>query len=189
MLNKSDETLVKEYKNGDIEAFNEIYSRFKGTVKFFTRNLYLLGADDDDLMQEGMIGLMKACNTYSEDKSSFKTYATVCIKNSLYSAVKKFSSQKNKPLNISDSLDDEHILSGLSLFSVTPEDEVINKEKIKELRFKIYSSLSKLEILVLELFLDGLSYNDIALKTGKTVKSIDGALSRARKKIKNCIGE
>lgn len=189
MIGDSDEDLVKRYKSGSQEAFNEIYSRYKDVVKYYGRNLYLLGADSDDLMQEGMMGLMKAANTYDGSKSAFKTYASACIKNCLYSAVKKFASNKNQALNLSDSLDDCKIISGFSLFAPTPEDEVINNEKMRELRFKIYSALSKREILVLELYLEGLSYAEIAEKVGKSVKSVDGALTRARKKIRNCIGD
>lgn len=189
MQNKTDEVLVLEYQNGSQEAFNELYSRYKSVVTYYARNLFILGADNDDLIQEGLIGLMNSANTYTSDKSAFKTYATVCIKNSLYSAVKKSLADKNKPLNDSESLEVLNDVSKFSLFSISPEDEFLNKEKYDELRFKIFNSLSKNEIVVLKLYLDGLSYNEIALKTGKTVKAVDGALNRARNKIKNCVGE
>ena len=189
MQNKTDEVLVLEYQNGSQEAFNELYLRYKNVVNYYARNLFLLGADNDDLIQEGLIGLMNSANTYTSDKSAFKTYATVCIKNSLYSAVKKSLADKNKPLNDSESLEVLNDISKFSLFSISPEDEFLNKEKYDELRFKIFNSLSKNEIVVLKLYLDGLSYNEIALKTGKTVKAVDGALNRARNKIKNCVGE
>lgn len=186
MLNKSDEALISEYKSGNLNAFNEIYERYKGIVKYYSRNMFLLGAETEDLIQEGMMGLIKAVNTYSSEKSSFKTYASVCIKNSLISAVKKFSTNKSLPLNTSASLDE---LENICIFGKTPEDELLNKENGAELNFKIYSALSKYEIIVLRLYLEGLTYLEIAEKTQKTVKSVDGALARARKKIINCIGE
>ena len=86
---KSDEVLLTEYKNGSQQAFNELYERYKKIIKYYTRNLFLLGADDDDLIQEGLLGFINAANTFTEGKCLFKTYAYRCIKNSLYSAIKK----------------------------------------------------------------------------------------------------
>ena len=79
-MNRTDEELVFLYQKGETEVFNEIYDRYKNLVKFYSRNLFLLGAESDDLVQEGMLGLIKAVNSYNSDKSSFKTFATLCIK-------------------------------------------------------------------------------------------------------------
>jgi RNA polymerase sporulation-specific sigma factor len=181
-----DEELVKLYKGGDVQSFNLIYERYKNTVKYFARNLYLLGADNDDLLQEGMLGLVEAVNTYKEGESSFKTYANLCIKSKLYSAVKKYASKKSSPLNNSTSF---YSLDSLGIFSDNPEDLVIEKESDNELKNKIAKCLSSYEISVLNLYLSGLSYEEIALKLQKNVKAIDNALQRARKKIIKAFGE
>ena len=176
----TDEQLVLMYKSGNETAFNEIYSRYKNLVKFYSRNLFLMGADSDDLMQEGMMGLIKAVNGYRDGESSFLTYASHCIKTSLITAVKKYANKKSSPLNNSDSYD---VLDKIGFLNPTPEDVVLNSESDKELKLKIYSELSKTEILVLNLYLYGYSYDEIAKNLNKNVKSVDNALSRARKKI------
>lgn len=185
MQNKSDEELVKAYLSGDESAFNELYSRYKNLVKFYCRNLFLLGAESEDLIQEGMFGLIKAVSGYKEDAGTFKNYASVCIKTSVLNAVKKFACKKNGPLNESS---DMGVLDTLGFFYNTPEEVIVDKERNDELKFKIYSVLTKNEILVLSLYLSGLTYAEIAEKLGKTEKSVDGALFRARKKIINVIG-
>ncbi len=186
-MNKlSDEQLVKAYKQGEETAFNEIYSRYSGLVKYFCRNLFLLGAENEDLMQEGMFGLINAVNKYKDGNASFLTFATTCIKNSLISAVKKYSNSSSNALN---NCVPPEILDSMQIFDTTPEDIVLSRESGGELKHKIYGVLSKNEIIVLNLFLEGLSYIEIALKTGKNVKSVNNALTRARKKIIKCIGE
>ena len=186
MKNLSDEQLVLQYKNGNALAFDEIYNRYKGLVKYFCRNLFLIGAESEDMVQEGMLGLFNAVSSYSEGQSSFSTYATVCIKNKLLSAVKKYSNNKNSVLNNTVSAQG---LDGLQIFTNTPEDFVLLKENGKELKNKLTPQLSTTEIKVLKLFLEGLSYVEIAEKTGVKIKSVDNALTRARKKIIKFIGE
>ena len=181
----TDEELVLQYKNGDKNAFNEIYSRYKNLVKFYSRNLYLLGADSDDLIQEGMFGLIKAVNGYREGESSFSTYASHCIKSSLLTAVKKYGDKKSSPLNNSYSYE---VLDRIGFLSATTEDVFLNSQSDNELKLKVYSELSKTEILVLNLFLYGYSYDEIAKNLNKNVKAVDNALSRARKKIIKCLG-
>ena len=182
----TDEELVSLYKNGDANAFNELYKRYMQTVKYFARNLFLLGADYEDLLQEGMLGLIKAVNLYKVKESSFRTFATLCIKSSLYTAVKKYSAVNALPLNNSDSFE---ILDKMQFAVETPEDETIKKEGVNELNKLISDNLSKTEMNILKLYLSGLSYEEMAKKTNKNVKAIDNALQRARKKIINCLGE
>lgn len=178
--------LVSMYKNGNALAFDEIYNRYSKTVKYFCRNLFLIGAESEDMMQEGMLGLFNAVSTFNEGQSSFSTYANVCIKNKLISAVKRYSNNKNSVLNNTVSAE---VLDGLKIFSNTPEDFVLFKENGRELQNKLKTQLSKTENEVLKLFLEGLSYVEIAEKTGKNVKSVDNSLTRARKKIIKIIGE
>ena len=189
MKNKQDEILVKEYKSGNQQAFNELYARYKNLVKYYARNLFLLGLDHDDLIQEGFLGFVNATNTYIEGKSSFKTYLTACVKNSLYDAVKKSVKKGGDIINNSSSLEELGELSRFASTIENPEELFINNEKVAELKFKIYSNLSKREGLTLDLYLQGLSYAEIAQKLGVSTKSVDGALTRAKAKIKNCLGE
>ena len=185
-MNLTDEQLVESYKNGDSNAFNVLYLRYKDTVKYFARNLFLLGADFDDLIQEGMFGLIKAVNSYKSGESSFRTYATICIKTSLYSAVKKYSAFSFAPLNNSDSFE---ILDSLGLSSQTPEDFTLKKENGNEFYKKLNDKLSKTEMEVLKLYLQGLSYLEISKKLNKDSKFVDNALQRVRKKIIKFVGE
>ena len=177
---KTDEQLVSLYRKGNSNAFDELYDRYKNLVKFYARNLFLLGAENDDLLQEGMLGFFKAVTAYKEGESSFKTYATLCIKASLNTAVKRYSNNKSKPLNTSAPFE---MLDNLGFISITPEQSAIIKESNSELKNKIFSMLSKNEVIVLEYYLQGLSYQEIANKTEKTVKSVENSLARARKKI------
>lgn len=178
----SDEQLVALYKSGDANAFNLLYERYMQTVKYFSRNLYLLGADHEDLLQEGMLGLIKAVNLYKEGESSFRTFATLCIKSSLYTAVKKYSA--NNALILTNSVEYDTWLDKY-FANENPEDETIRKEAVNELLKLISDKLSKKELEVLNFYLEGLSYEEISNKTKMNFKSIDNALQRARKKIKS----
>ena len=181
-MERSDEQLVLLYRTGDANAFNELYKRYMVTVKFFARNLYLLGADYEDLLQEGMLGLVKAVNSYKEGESSFRTFATLCIKSSLYTAVKKYSANNALPLN---NREDISVVDKSNIFSENPEDGFINQEGVNELIKNISDKLSKKENEILKLYLEGLSYDEISKKTNLNFKAIDNALQRARKKIKS----
>ncbi len=182
----TDEELVCLYREGDSNAFNELYKRYMQTVKYFARNLFLLGADYEDLLQEGMLGLIKAVNSYKVKESSFRTFATLCIKTSLYTAVKKYSANNALPLNNSYSIE---ILDSLQTVANTPEEETIKKEGVNELIKLISDNLSKTEMQILKLYISGLSYEEMAKETNKNLKAIDNALQRARKKIINCLGD
>ncbi len=186
MKKLTDEELIVLYRSGKEEAFNELYERYVGLVKYFCRNLYLLGAEEADLVQEGMLGIIKAVNGYKSGQSSFRTYLTACVRSSLFTAVKKYADLKSFPLNGSVKLDD---LDSLGVFSPPPEDFILKVESGNELTNKIYSNLSSLEKKVLTYYLEGYSYPEIAKMTGKGVKSIANALSRCRNKIITRLGE
>lgn len=186
MKNLTDEQLIKSYREGDDLAFNEIYIRYKNLVKYFSRNLYLLGAEQEDLMQEGMFGLIKAVNGYKEGETTFKTYLITCIKSSLFTAVKKYAGNKMSPLNKSLSLEK---LDGLGLFAPPPDEQLAMESDGGELNKKLISVLSKTELAVLKLYLEGYRYSEIALKTNKNVKFVDNALARCRKKIIKSLGD
>ena len=181
MKNLTDEELVLLYQAGKQEAFNEIYLRYKNLVKYFCRNLYLLGAEESDLIQEGMLGLIKGVNGYKESTTSFKTYVTTCIKTSLFTAVKKYAGNKSFPLNSSINLES---LDKLNVFSPPPDEQVCFDEENNDLLKILNSKLSKFEMKILKLYLEGFSYQEIALKLGKNEKAIENALSRSRLKLR-----
>lgn len=193
MQKKTDEELVKLIKAGEIGAEEELFSRFKPMVSSVARSYFLLGSELDDLIQEGMIGLYKACQSYSEKNASFKTFAYICIKRQIQSAVKHANRQKNKILNNYVSLDaqggyktgdgEEEALLILPSSNLSPDDEMIEKENLEEILNKIKSALSPLELKVLTLYLKGNSYQTISKMVGKNYKSVDNSLHRIKNKL------
>lgn len=184
----SDNELVALAKT-DAEALDAVFARYKKMLVSIGRSYFLVSGDNDDVMQEGMIGLFKAINTFN-DEYVFSSYAYRCIKNSILTAIKRANTDKNKPLinyiSLSGSDDDDidkmFILKDLNY---NPETTVINKENEKELKEKILTNLTSLEKNVLAKFLDGYSYEDIAKDLSKDKKSVDNAIQRIRKKISN----
>lgn len=186
-----DERLQILAKNNDEDAINILFARYKSTVNAIARTYFLIGGDMEDIVQEGMLGLYKAIQGYSQDKNaSFKTFAYVCIKHQIQTAVKKASSEKNKILSSAISIleqadfDDEGsgdvvLMSSLPL----PDDQLIAKESAKELNGKINSTLSGLEKKILMLYLRGYNYNEISNLGGVSKKSIDNALTRIKQKL------
>ena len=162
-------------------------------VSSVARSYFLLGSELDDLIQEGMIGLYKACQSYSEKNASFKTFAYICIKRQIQSAVKHANRQKNKILNNYVSLDaqggyktgdgEEEALLILPSSNLSPDDEMIEKENLEEILNKIKSALSPLELKVLTLYLKGNSYQTISKMVGKNYKSVDNSLHRIKNKL------
>ena len=183
--NFSDEQLIEKFKAGEALAFEVIYDKYKNMIKSCARKFFLVGGDNEDLMQEGVVGLLNAVNTFN-GKSGFSTYAYTCIKNSMITAVTRAQSQKNQPLNSSLSI---HTLTDdfLNLY-LDPEMEVIGQESANELMQRIMLALSSFEITVLKMYVDGLSYLEIGEKLNKTPKSKDNALQRIKRKITKVIG-
>lgn len=176
----SDEQLINRYKSGEVAVFEIIYHKYKNMIKSCARKFFLVGGDHEDLIQEGVLGLLNAVNTFN-GKSGFSTYAYTCIKNSMITAVNRAKSQKNRALNSSVSI---HTLTdGVLELYLDPEDEIIGQESANELMQKITNALSSFEITVLKCFMEGLSYVEIGEKLNKTPKSIDNALQRIKRKI------
>jgi RNA polymerase sporulation-specific sigma factor len=183
----SDEELVELAKGKNDQATDLLISRFTEIVNTITRKYFLIGADETDLSQEGLIAMLKAIYTYNGE-SSFKTYVYVCVKNRIYSLIKSSKSGKNIPLNnyisLSGDIDNDFDKSRIVMNNtVGPEEEYINRESETEFKNKINAVLSCYENEVLKLYLDGLSYLSIAKKMGKTEKSVDNAIQRIRKKV------
>lgn len=187
----SDDELQPLAVQGDALAANEIALRYSRLVRVRARPYFLAGGDSEDLMQEGMLGLLSAIREYVPGhNASFKTFADICIKRRLISAVKSASRLKHAPLNEGVSL--EEILSEENQSSSAlsaeplrrvPEEQVLARESKKD--FLLYYSryLSKLEKQILDYYLDGLSYADIASLSGRSIKSVDNAVQRIRNKL------
>lgn len=179
--NLSDNELIALHKQGNIKAFEEIFARYTGLVKSICRSYYLLGGDFDDLLQEGFFGLVKAVNTFDEDRqASFKTFAYLCVSANVKTAVKKACSRANMVLTSAVPI---HTLIGLQTENL--EDEIIQSEGAVELEEKLEKLLSSYERKILKLWLSGLSYGEISIQIGKTVKSVDNAIQRIKKKLAN----
>lgn len=182
--------MAKEHSE---EAVNLLLSRYRLAVKSVARSYFLTGGDAEDLTQEGMIGLFKAINGYDGKSSGFKTFAMLCIKRSILSAIKTASRGKHKPLNEYISLysekddDRKNIAIAVNRELIDPETEYINNEELMELEASISASLTEMETRVLDLYLSGNTYEAIGEKLGKSAKAADNAVQRIRKKIENVI--
>ena len=177
---------MERASSGDAAAEEELISKYSRLVKICSRPFFLVGGDSEDLIQEGMLGLLSAVRHYDCEKGvKFKTYAEFCIRRRLYSAIKSASRYKHIPLNDSVSLEspelDESITQGL-FFLRDPEEFVIARERVNELTDCLNGSLSCFESTVLGLYLEGMSYEEMAAGLGKPVKSVDNAVQRIRKK-------
>ena len=188
-----DSALQKLAADGDSYAEEELVSRYMRLVRICARPLFLAGGESEDLIQEGMFGLLSAVRQYNnEHNASFKTFAEWCIRNRLRSAVKSASSLKHDPLNnrvpLESILSDESQTQAVAcaeLFQKSPEEQVLAREKKKyteQLYLSLVSMLSKYEKAVLTYYLEGLSYKEIAKLTGKGDKAVDNAIQRIRRK-------
>ena len=188
-----DSALQKLAAYGDSYAEEELVSRYMRLVRICARPLFLAGGESEDLIQEGMFGLLSAVRQYNnEHNASFKTFAEWCIRNRLRSAVKSASSLKHDPLNnrvpLESILSDESQTQAVAcaeLFKKSPEEQVLareNKKYTEQLYLSLVSMLSKYEKAVLTYYLEGLSYKEIAKLTGKGDKAVDNAIQRIRRK-------
>lgn len=187
----SDEELCALAKTGDVVATELLIHRSHGVILRASRPYFLAGGDYEDLIQEGMIGLFKSIHSYN-GKSSFRTFAYLCIRRNIYSALKSAMREKNRPLNnyvsIAETFTEAEETGGMVLGSIVdPETLYINQESEQELKTRIQGVLSKLENSILQYYLEGYSYREIAEKIGKEEKSIDNALQRIRKKIERSV--
>ncbi len=188
----SDEQLIARLhsdENDKNEIMDYILEKYKPLVRKKTNALYLIGGEDDDLIQEGMIGLFKAVRDYRGDKdSSFFNFAQLCISRQLCSALEASNRKKHIPLNTYVSFSQERSGECLEDFVPdaisSPEQLLIEQEKFKEFQEQLWSKLSNMEKKVLELYLDGNNYTTIARILDKPDKSIDNALQRIRQKLK-----
>ncbi len=190
-LECSDETLCSMAAAGDRIAEEMLAARYSRLVRICARPYFLAGGDSEDLIQEGMIGLLSAIRGFQPEREVvFRTYAEVCIRNRLYSAVKSAARGKHDPLNQSVSMDSSLCKEDIKGFSYAaspvpgtdPEDMLINREDRRAQMDALVERLSDFEKTILGLYLDGLSYGEIARRVGKAPKSVDNAVQRIRRK-------
>ncbi|MCT8136415.1 RNA polymerase sporulation sigma factor SigH [Anaerobacillus sp. CMMVII] len=192
-----DEYLVDYVREGDSGALEYLIIKYKNFVRAKARSYFLIGADHEDIVQEGMIGLYKAIRDFKGDKlSSFKAFAELCITRQIITAIKTATRQKHIPLNSYVSLDrpiydeesDRTLLDVISGTRVTdPEELLINQEEFDDIELKMGEILSDLERKVLMLYLDGRSYQEISVDLKRHVKSIDNALQRVKRKLERYV--
>jgi RNA polymerase sporulation-specific sigma factor len=188
-----DERLVECVHEGDSDALEYLINKYKNFVRAKARSYFLIGADREDIVQEGMIGLYKAIRDFRGDKlSSFKAFAELCITRQMITAIKTATRQKHIPLNSYVSLDkpiydeesDRTLMDVICGTRVTdPEQLIINQEEFDDIELKMSEILSDLERKVLMLYLDGQSYQEISADLNRHVKSIDNALQRVKRKL------
>ncbi|RBW67798.1 RNA polymerase sporulation sigma factor SigH [Bacillus taeanensis] len=188
-----DERLVERVHEGDSDALEYLINKYKNFVRAKARSYFLIGADREDIVQEGMIGLYKAIRDFKGDKlSSFKAFAELCITRQMITAIKTATRQKHIPLNSYVSLDkpiydeesDRTLMDVICGPRVTdPEQLIINQEEFDDIELKMSEILSDLERKVLMLYLDGQSYQEISADLNRHVKSIDNALQRVKRKL------
>lgn len=194
-----DEEIIREAKSGDALALEYLINKYKSFVRAKARTYFLIGADREDIIQEGMIGLYKAIRDFRGDKlSSFRAFAELCITRQIITAIKTATRQKHIPLNsyvslnkpIFDEESDRTLLDVISEENISdPEEMMINREEFAGIEVKMGEILSGLEWEVLSKYLQGRSYQEIAVDLDRHVKSIDNALQRVKRKLEKYLEE
>jgi len=195
---EDDEVLIRRLRDGEEDITDYIMDKYKNLVRKKASTMYILGADRDDLIQEGMIGLFKAIRDYDSGRdASFFTFADLCISRQMYSAIQASNRKKHLPLNSYISLysrmdgdnfsSDAELVSNLeaeALSERNPEEQVIDQENVDHLASLIETELSSFERQVLDLYMTGMSYTEIARVLNKDEKSTDNALQRTKLKLR-----
>lgn len=194
-----DEEVVIEAQKKNTRAQEFLINKYKNFVKAKAKSYFLIGADKEDIYQEGMIGLYKAIRDFKADRlSSFRAFAEICVTRQIITAIKTATRQKHIPLNtyislnkpIYDDESDRTLLDVLSGAKITdPEELVISREEVINIQNEIGEVLSELEMEVLMSYLDGKSYQEIACDLDRHAKSIDNALQRVKRKLEKCLSK
>ena len=198
----SDEELIVQLRDGDPGVTDYIMEKYKNLVRSKAQSMFILGADRDDLIQEGMIGLFKAIRDYDTGRdASFFTFAELCISRQMYTAIQAAGRLKNAPLNSyislyadysqkerGESSEEVKLINGLiAPLEMNPEELLIDRENVERIEQMIDRELSAFEKQVLELYLTGMSYGQIAKVLGRDDKSTDNALQRVKTKIRKAL--
>jgi RNA polymerase sporulation-specific sigma factor len=200
LVQASDDDLLCRSQSGELAATNTLLDRYRRFVRAKARGYFLIGADFDDIEQEGMIGLYKAIRDYRFDReASFRAFAELCVTRQIITAIKTATRQKHQPLNqyvsisgvrggddphehtVEKLLDDHHVAD--------PAEEVVSNERMAAMRASMAEMLSTLEVDVLRLYVEGRSYQEIGEHLGRHVKSIDNALQRIKRKLETHLTE
>ncbi|BDF70981.1 RNA polymerase factor sigma-70 [Oscillospiraceae bacterium] len=188
----TDEVLCRQAASGDRIAEEQLVMRYNRLVRICARPYFLAGGDSEDLIQEGMVGLLKAIREYDPEKeASFRTYAEVCIRNRLISAIKAAARDKHAPLNTYISFETPSFDGNTAQYAygtdhqrlANPEDTFISREERRERMDVLKGQLSGFEARILGLYLNGLSYSEIAAEVNRSPKSVDNAVQRIRRKL------
>lgn len=190
-----DDELIRRLRDGDGSVMDYLMEKYKDLVRRKARLMYLPGADQEDLIQEGMIGLFKAVRDYEKDRdASFSTFADLCISRQIYTAVEAGARKKHAPLNHYVSLsqpedrdEDKQAYEPEDVWEKSPEELVIDQENTRLLEETIEQELTPLEKQVMELHLTGMGYREIAKVLGRDGKSTDNALQRSRGKLRRAL--
>ncbi|MGY0693996.1 RNA polymerase sporulation sigma factor SigH [Virgibacillus sp. FSP13] len=192
-----DDEVIQLIQDGNSHALDFLINKYRSFVRAKARTYFLVGADKEDIVQEGMIGLYKAIRDFDEDKlSSFKAFAELCITRQIITAIKTATRQKHIPLNSYVSLDkpifDEEsdrtlldVIAGSK--AIDPQELLVNRERYGDMEDKLSELLSELERKVLNLYLDGQTYQEISVELKRHVKSIDNALQRVKRKLEQLL--
>jgi len=195
----SDEELIHRLRSGEEPIMDYICDKYKNLVRSKAKSMYILGGDGEDLIQEGMIGLFKAVRDYDSGRdASFYTFADLCISRQMYTAVQASKRQKHIPLNSYVSLygslseqegkEEANLMESLAdQAGINPEEMVLDKERVAYLENVIENELSTFEKQVLDLYMTGMSYTQIAKVLGRDEKSTDNALQRLKSKIRKML--
>lgn len=175
----NEETLIESAKNGDEQAFEILAKSYKRVLDFHIKHIDANPSNRDDLFQEGLIGLLKAVRSYDGKSATFATFASLCVRNSIISGVRKYANQSSKTVSMPETMPEETAPSA--------EEVHLDGERAKLLYDKVYQSLSVYEKTVFDMYLSDISYESIAFVTGKSVKSISNAVFRIRNKLKQIV--
>lgn len=197
---ETDEELLARYQNGEVQVADLLIDRYRNLVRKKANTLFLFGGDTDDLIQEGMIGLFKAIQRYRPEKGSFFSFAQTCMNHQMYHAIESAARKKHAPLNSyvslsagerPDEIDPDGDWAAAGDWQVAdaadPEQILIDRESVEQTLTEIKNRLSAMEQAVLDDYLNGLNYRQIAEKMGKPPKVVDNALQRIRAKVQKML--
>lgn len=180
MLDESSAVLAEKAAAGDKEAMELLVRDFMPVLKSYANTYFVLGGDKDDVLQEGMLGLFFAVRDFDSSQGQFVPFAMMCIKGRIYAAIRQSKTNKQSPLNYCVELTENEISQNFD-----PLETLLKKEWRENFWKTVYSKLSNTERTVVEMYVSGKSYAEIAAALGKDAKTVDNALTRARRKLKN----
>lgn len=198
--NQTDDELVARFQGGDTQALDVLLTRYRRFARSKVRNYFLVGADADDLEQEGLIGLFKAARDYRADReASFPVFAELCVKRQIITAVKAATRQKHQPLNAyvsisgaASSADDapdpaDELLRDHAI--ADPAEVVVDDDRLRTVQTSITQLLSSLEVEVLQLYVEGASYAEISTTLNRHTKAVDNAIQRIKRKVEGVLAQ